>query len=380
MKKAYITGATGAIGMALVGELLKNGISTTVFLRKGSGRNDRVKDSFSGELASGLLRIEYVSLEELSGYTAKKDTQDIQAYTSQECILQSHAPQSHVLQECVLQSYEPQSYASQESASQSYTQHNVSRKISGITDKAVFYHLGWSGTFGEQRNDADMQQENVEYTLDAVRLAKRLGCVHFIGVGSQAEYGRFEGRLTPDTRTLPENEYGRAKLAAGIRSAELCRGLGLRHSWVRVLSVYGPFDGRNTMIMSVIRGLLSGERVALTKGEQIWNYLYSGDAARALLMLGASSLSVQSRTYCLAGEAEGGLREYILRLCRAAGANESLLGFGEIPYGSAQVMYLTADISRLWQDVGFVPETTFDDGIKKTIEWVRTYGIPLYGY
>ena len=97
-------------------------------------------------------------------------------------------------------------------------------------------------------------------------------------------------------------------------------------------------------------------------------------------MLGASSLSVQSRTYCLAGEAEGGLREYILRLCRAAGADESLLGFGEIPYGSAQVMYLTADISRLWQDVGFVPETTFDDGIKKTIEWVRTYGIPLYGY
>lgn len=329
MTKAYITGATGAIGMALVGELLKNGISTTVLLRRSSERNDRVKNSFSGELASGLLRIEYVSLEELLGYAVNE---------------------------------------------------NVSRKISGVTDTAVFYHLGWGGTFGAQRNDADMQQKNVEYTLDAVRLAKRLDCVHFIGVGSQAEYGRFEGRLTPDTRTLPENEYGRAKLAAGIRSAELCRELGLRHSWVRVLSVYGPFDGKNTMVMSVIRGLLSGERVSLTKGEQIWNYLYSGDAARALFMLGASSLSAQSRTYCLAGEAEGELREYILRLCKAAGADENLLGFGEIPYGSAQVMYLTADISRLWQDVGFVPETTFDDGIKKTIEWVRTYGTPLYGY
>lgn len=330
MTKAYITGATGAIGMALVGELLKNRIGTTVFLRKGSERNDRVKDSFSGELASGLLKTEYVSLEELSGYAM--NTQ------------------------------------------------GMSTGIANVTDTAVFYHLGWGGTFGEQRNDACMQQKNVEYTLDAVRLAKRLGCEHFIGVGSQAEYGRFEGRLTPDTRTLPENEYGRAKLAAGIRSAELCRELGLRHSWVRVLSVYGPFDGKNTMIMSVIRGLLSGERVSLTKGEQIWNYLYSGDAARALFMLGTSSLSAQSRTYCLAGEAEGGLREYILRLCNAAEADESLLGFGEIPYGSAQVMYLTADISRLWQDVGFVPETTFDDGIKKTIEWVRTYGIPLYGY
>lgn len=324
MKKAYVTGATGAIGMALVAELLKNNIEVKVFLRKDSERSGRIAESFGEELKSGNISVEYVSLEELKHFMENVYTQGRQ--------------------------------------------------------DSVFYHLGWSGTFGKLRNDAGLQQKNVEYTLDAVRLAGRLGCTKFIGVGSQAEYGRVSTRLTPDTDTAPENEYGRAKLAAGIRSAELCRGLGLRHSWVRVLSVYGPFDGRNTMIMSVIRGLLSGERVSLTKGEQIWNYLYSGDAARALLMLGASSLSVQSRTYCLAGEAEGGLREYILRLCRAAGADESLLGFGEIPYGSAQVMYLTADISRLWQDVGFVPETTFDDGIKKTIEWVRTYGIPLYGY
>ena len=117
MKKAYITGATGAIGMALVGELLKNGISTTVFLRKDSGRNDHVKDSFSGELASGLLRIEYVSLEELSGYALSRNTQDMQTYASQDLLT----------------------------------------KAAGGADTAVFYHLGWSGTFGEQRNDADMQ-------------------------------------------------------------------------------------------------------------------------------------------------------------------------------------------------------------------------------
>ena len=86
MKKAYITGATGAIGMALVGELLKNRISTTVFLRKDSGRNDRVKDSFSGELARGLLRIEYVSLEELSGYALSRNTQDMKTYASQDLL------------------------------------------------------------------------------------------------------------------------------------------------------------------------------------------------------------------------------------------------------------------------------------------------------
>ena len=34
-----------------------------------------------------------------------------------------------------------------------------------------------------------LQNLNVKYALDAVRLAKRLGCRRFIGIGPQAEYG-----------------------------------------------------------------------------------------------------------------------------------------------------------------------------------------------
>ena len=62
------------------------------------------------------------------------------------------------------------------------------------------------------------------------------------------------------------------------------------------------------------------------------------------------------------------------------GADESLLGFGDIPYSDRQVMYLTADIKELTKDTGFVPVTAFDDGIKKTADWVKKFGIPMYGY
>ncbi len=314
MKKAYITGATGAIGMALVSELLNNHIEVTVFLREASVRNRRVSETFECELSDGLLHIEYVSLEGLKHYR------------------------------------------------------------SGLHNKpqdSVFYHLGWGGTFGSLRNDADMQQKNVEYTLDAVRLAGRLGCAKFIGVGSQAEYGRVSGILTPDTPAAPENEYGRAKLAAGIKSRELCIELGMEHAWVRVLSVYGPYDGMKTMITSVIRGLLAGERVALTKGEQLWNYLYSGDAAKELYLLGGVT-GKESAVYCLAGKECLSLKEYVLKLCDAAGADRSLLGFGDIPYGEGQVMYLTADIADICRDTGYVPQTSFEDGIKRTAEWIKS--------
>ena len=66
------------------------------------------------------------------------------------------------------------------------------KEISKTDDREydVFYHLAWSGTSGPGRNDVELQDKNVQYALDAVECAKRFGCKKFIGVGSQAEYGR----------------------------------------------------------------------------------------------------------------------------------------------------------------------------------------------
>lgn len=68
-----------------------------------------------------------------------------------------------------------------------------------------FSILHGHGTIGEKRNDLYMQNLNIKYTLDAVELARRLGCNTFIGAGSQAEYGRVDGIISPNTPTNPEN-------------------------------------------------------------------------------------------------------------------------------------------------------------------------------
>ena len=139
----------------------------------------------------------------------------------------------------------------------------------------VFYHLAWQGTGGPFRNDIYLQYRNVQYSLDAVGAAKRFGCRTFIGAGSQAEYGRFNGKLKPETPAFPETGYGIGKLSAGLMTREYAHQAGLRHIWVRVLSVYGPNDSSQTMIMSVIKSIREGKTPELTKGEQMWDYLYS---------------------------------------------------------------------------------------------------------
>lgn len=232
----------------------------------------------------------------------------------------------------------------------------------------AFFHFAWAHTIGPGRNDMPAQIDNIRYTIDAVRAAAALGCQVFVGAGSQAEYGRVEGLLEPDTPANPENGYGMAKLCAGLMSRTEAAALGVDHVWARVLSVYGPHDGPATMISGTIRSLLAGECPPLTQGEQKWDYLYSADAAEAFVRMAISGRS--GAVYPLGSGQARPLKEYILALRNAI--DPALpLGFGQVPYGPKQVMHLQADIGSLTRDTGFVPGTGFEEGIRKTIEWVR---------
>lgn len=232
----------------------------------------------------------------------------------------------------------------------------------------VFFHFAWACTAGEGRNDTEAQTQNIRYTMDAVEAAAKLGCECFVGAGSQAEYGRVEGKLTADTPAFPENGYGIAKLCAGQLSRLRCGQLGIRHIWFRVLSVYGRYDGEQTMILSSVRAMLRGESPEYTPAEQMWDYLYSEDAALAFYL--AAEKGRDGAVYCLGSGQARPLKEYI-EIMRDEIAPNLTLKLGAKPYAEKQVMYLCADISALQRDTGFVPQMGFQEGIRKTVEWAR---------
>ncbi len=235
-------------------------------------------------------------------------------------------------------------------------------------DYDVFFHLGWDGTFGDKRNDMYLQEKNIKYTLDAVELAKRLGCKTFIGTGSQAEYGRSNDIINENTSERPENGYGIAKLAAGKMSRILANQYNIKHIWTRIFSVYGPYDREQTMIMSSIKNMLKDISPDYTKGEQIWDYLYSEDVAKALYLI--SIYGTNNTTYCIANGNQQPLKDYI-EIIKNQINKDIDLKLGAIPYSDNQVMNLKVNIDLLKKDTGFIPETTFEKGIENTINWYK---------
>ena len=238
-------------------------------------------------------------------------------------------------------------------------------KLDACKGADYFMHLAWTGTFGEQRNDDAMQQNNVKYALNACETAHLLGCEAFLFAGSQAEFGRVEGVLNDKVPVNPENAYGRAKLEAGTRTLELCRQKGMRHVYMRILSVYGPGDGADTMVSSTIRKLEAGISPQFTAGEQLWDYLYCDDAAEALVL--ACLKGKTGRIYCLGSGVARPLHEYISLIGQIVNP-QIKLQIGALPYREKQVMHLCADISDLQEDFGFVPRIGFEEGIKRTYE------------
>lgn len=234
----------------------------------------------------------------------------------------------------------------------------------------VFFHLGWSGTYGKDRNDLAKQELNIKYTLDAVTLAAKLGCKVFVGAGSQAENGRLENgqKVSYASPEKPSSAYGKAKLSAGKESRLLCTKLGIRHNWCRILSVYGPCDAPYTMVMSTLIKMLKNEDCKFTSAEQQWDYIYNGDVAKALLTIAENG--VDGSIYPIGSGKIKLLKEYILEMAEIT-KTASELNFGAINYYPDQPMYLCADIDNLIKHTGYTPETDFKDGIKETIKYIK---------
>ena len=233
------------------------------------------------------------------------------------------------------------------------------------TDCFAFFHFAWDGTRREDRENAVIHSKNIQFTLDAVDLAKRCGCYKFVFAGSQAEYGKTEGIINENTITQPESAYGIAKYTAGMLSKKMCSSLGIEHIWARVFSVYGPHDNSWTMIISAINNWEKGKITSFSKATQIWNYLYEEDAAKMFLRM--ADEDVKSGLYLVANPDSCVLKEYIDILRKEYGDGAEAV-FSSDEKGLKD---LNVDISYTNSILNIQNFVSFEKGIRNTIDFLK---------
>ena len=236
-----------------------------------------------------------------------------------------------------------------------------------IPNADVFIHCSWGGADHAKRDDREVHQQNVQYSLDAIRAAAQMGCKVFVETGSQAEYGATNEQQTEDMECNPFSEYGKAKLDMWHQGKRLAEQLGLRYIHLRIFSMYGEKDHPWSMIMQCLQKMQNNEQIELSECTQNWNYLYVDDAARMIVELCQAYMrqpNIPSGIYNIASEDTRPLKEFVEEM-RAITGTQSKVVYGA--FKPQVVVNLQPSVKKI-REIYKQPFTAFDEGVNNIIK------------
>jgi UDP-glucose 4-epimerase len=217
---------------------------------------------------------------------------------------------------------------------------------------------------------------NVDATVNVLVAARDAKVKRVVYAASSSAYG--------DTPTLPKREdmapnpispYAVAKLASEYYMTSFYRCYGLETVCLRYFNIFGPRQDPSSQYSGVlakfISQMLEGETpTILGDGQQSRDFTYIDNAVDAnLLACKAPAHEVAGRVFNVATGRRVDLNETFKIL-------KQLTGFsGDVKYGperAGDVKHSLADMTRAEKHLGYKPSVSFEEGLRRTIEWCRT--------
>ena len=253
-----------------------------------------------------------------------------------------------------------------------------------ITDRRAVYRL-----FEEERPDVvvnfaaeshvDRSIENPEVFLetnitgtavlmDACRI---YGIRRYHQVSTDEVYGdlpldRPDLFFTEQTPLHTSSPYSASKAGADLLVQAYHRTYGLPVTISRCSNNYGPYQFPEKLIpLMIINALHDKPLPVYGKGENVRDWLYVEDHCKAIDLILQNGRA--GRVYNIGGHNEMRNIDIVRLICRALGKPESLITY--VTDRKGHDMRYAIDPSKIHSELGWLPETRFEDGIERTIAW-----------
>lgn len=230
-------------------------------------------------------------------------------------------------------------------------------------DVDCFFNFAWEGTDNESIVDYKIQLLNIQWTLDAINIAKEMGCAKYVGVGAISQ----KELLSPTFRnyTSERHKYYRAALECSENMGRaLARELGLQFSWPILINVYGEDYISRRFLNTFVHNVKNGIRMPLSSGTQLYDFLHKEDAARALCLI--AETDDEEDSYIVGSGAPKPLKDYLTE-ARDIVNPQYDIEFNQNSAGvSLPFEYL--DSSKFCERYNFSPKISFAEGIKRMVD------------
>lgn len=233
----------------------------------------------------------------------------------------------------------------------------------------AFFHLAWEGSAGPARADTVLQLRNAQWTVEALRLSKELGCKRFVCAGSITERETLAAAYSPGNKPGMGYIYGGGKLIAHVMCMSVAAQAGIDLIWPVITNAYGVGERSPRMVNTTIQKCIRGESPQFTAGTQNYDFVYIDDVARAFRLIGEKGKPFHE--YLIGSSAARPLKEFLLELQAAIAPNIPFL-FGEIPFTGVDLPLSEFDCSQTESDTGFRAEISFAEGCRRTMEWWKS--------
>lgn len=233
----------------------------------------------------------------------------------------------------------------------------------------AFFHLAWEGSAGQARDDYNIHLNNIKYTCDAVEVASKIGSKQFVYAGSLMEFESTSYIPQQGSKPVRNYVYRTAKMTAHYMGKAVAVSQGIEFKMGIISNAYGAGELSPRLINTSIRKLLAGEKTSFTPGEQMYDFIYITDVAKAFVKIMEQGKAYHN--YYIGNEKQAPLNEFIKRMGACIDENIDL-GIGEVPFDGVAIDYGAIDTKAIYKDTDFVCEVDFESGINKTIDWIRT--------
>lgn len=214
-------------------------------------------------------------------------------------------------------------------------------------------------------------ETNITGTAVLMDACRRYGIRRFHQVSTDEVYGdlpldRPDLLFHEDTPLCASSPYSASKASADLLVQAYCRTYGLPATISRCSNNYGPFQYPEKLIPLMILNALKDKPLPVYgKGINVRDWLYVTDHCRAVDLI--IHRGRDGEIYNVGGHNEKSNIDIVRFICKELGKPESLITFVKDRKGHD--MRYAIDPSKIYAELGWEPETGFEEGIRKTIRW-----------
>lgn len=247
---------------------------------------------------------------------------------------------------------------------------SVRRAVDGV--EAVFHLAALVAIPYSYHAPGSYVRTNVEGTLNLLLAARDAGVGRFVHTSTSEVYGT--ARYVPIDEQHPltgQSPYSATKIGADKLAEAFHLSFGLPVVTVRPFNTFGPRQSARAVIPDIITQCLTSDRIVLgnLKPKRDMNYVANTVDG---FVLAAQALSAVGKTFNLGSGREISIEDLAALIARLIGRPVAVeVDERRVRPEGSEVDRLLADNSRALSVLGWKPSVSLEQGLEKTVDWVR---------